>query len=69
MANTITTLNARNIKCHGCAGAAEQAVRTVPGVQEASADVATQTVTVRHREDVPRETLAKALTGAGFPAT
>ena len=63
-----TTLKASDIKCHGCATSAKAAVRQVPGVEDASVDLAAQTVTVKHGPNVPRDALAKALTRAGFPA-
>lgn len=63
-----TTLNASDIKCHGCATSVRTAVRQVPGVEDAVVDLAAQTVTVKHGPYVPREALATALTKAGFPA-
>jgi len=68
MTTTDTTVRASNIACQGCANTARAAVRKVPGVEDASVDLATQTVTVRHGQTVPREALADALTRAGFPA-
>ena len=63
-----TTLNASDIRCHGCATSARAAVRQVPGVEDASVDLAAQTVIVKHGPNVPRDALATALTKAGFPA-
>ena len=68
MQATNTTVQASDIKCHGCANTAKAAVRQVPGVEDASVDLANQTVTVKHGLGVEREALAQALTKAGFPA-
>ena len=68
METTNTTVQASRIACHGCANTAKAAVRKVPGVEDASVDLAAQTITVRHRPNVPWEALADALTRSGFPA-
>lgn len=68
METTSTIVQASRIACHGCANTAKAAVRKVPGVEDASVDLAAQAVTVRHGPSVPREALAEALTKAGFPA-
>lgn len=68
METTHTTVHASDIKCQGCASTAKAAVRKVPGVEDASVDLASQTVTIKHGPGVEREALAKALTAAGFPA-
>ena len=63
-----TTLNARDIRCEGCATAARAAVTAVPGVLAATVNLPDQTVTVTHTPGTPRTDLAAALTKAGFPA-
>ena len=68
MEATSTTVQASHITCHGCANTAKAAVRKVPGVEDASVDLAAQIVTVKHGPSVLREALAEALTKAGFPA-
>ena len=68
MQTTSTTIQASDIKCNGCANTAKAAVRKLPGVEDVSVNLAEQTVTVKHGPNVPRESLEKALTQAGFPA-
>ena len=63
-----TVLNARDIRCEGCATAARAAVAAVPGVVAATVNLPDQTVTVSHVLGTPRTDLAAALTKAGFPA-
>ncbi len=67
MGLNVTILQASQMTCQGCVNAASAALRKIPGVEEASVDLASQKVTVKHSADVPREKLAEALTKAGFP--
>ena len=62
-----TTFATPGITCGGCATAIELAIGAVPGVSAVSVDVAGKTVTVGHGVEVPRSTLAAALSGAGYP--
>ena len=63
-----SVLNARDIRCEGCASAARNALGRVPGVVEAAVNLPEQTVTVTHAPETPRSDLVAALTKAGFPA-
>src|SRR4051812_8650866 len=62
-----TTFTAPGISCQGCANTIEQALGTIPDVAGVTVDVPNKTVTVRHGEHVPRQTLTTALAGAGYP--
>ncbi|MFH6781797.1 MULTISPECIES: heavy metal translocating P-type ATPase [Methylobacterium] len=59
--------------CASCTGRVERVLRAVPGVREASANLATGRVTVRHPAGlVPRDALEAAIREAGYepgPAT
>lgn len=66
--NTVTTVTAPEIVCGGCAGSIKKALGNVAGVSEVEVDVATKKVTVKHGENVSRETIADALDRAGYSA-
>lgn len=63
------TLAVDNMSCASCIARVEEALGTVPGVLEASANLANETATVRYLESAlqPRE-LTRAATAAGYPA-
>jgi Cu+-exporting ATPase len=64
-----TIFTAPGISCQGCANTIEQALARIPEVAGVTVDVPNKTVTVRHGEHVPRQTLTTALAGAGYPIT
>ncbi len=61
-----TTITAPEIVCGGCASSIKKALGNVGGVSEVDVDVATKKVTIRHDENVSRETIADALDRAGY---
>jgi len=54
--------------CAGCVHTIERALRTVPGVQEASVNLLTERVLVEHEVTVPVERLVSAVQDAGYTA-
>ncbi len=54
------------MKCVVCAGAVEEALTALQGVQEASVNLGNDTVTVRHGGTVPVEEMEEAIRAAGF---
>ncbi|HXG85718.1 MAG TPA: heavy metal-associated domain-containing protein [Pyrinomonadaceae bacterium] len=64
--NKTTTVNAPEIVCGGCASSIKKALGNVAGVAEVDVDVATKNVTVKHGENVSRETIVDALDRAGY---
>ncbi len=54
------------MKCVVCAGAVEEGLEALPGVNEASVNLGNDTVTVRHDGSVPVEEMEKAIRAAGF---
>jgi len=52
--------------CASCAGRVERALRRVPGVLEASVNLASERATLRILAGTPEEALAAAITGAGY---
>ena len=66
----IKTLSISGMTCGGCAARVDKALRAVPGVTEVSVNLADDTATVTLANGtVAVETLAKAATDAGYPAT
>lgn len=54
--------------CAGCVHTIERALRSVPGVQEASVNLLTERVLVEHEVAVPVERLVSAVQDAGYTA-
>ena len=69
LADAETVLNVEGMTCASCVGRVEKALKAVPGVLEASVNLATQTASVRYAEGVvaPSE-LAARVTAAGYAA-
>ena len=65
-ANKTTTVTAPEIVCGGCASSIKKALGSIAGVSDVEVDVATKKVTVKHGENVGRETIADALDRAGY---
>ncbi len=64
------TLEVKGMVCPACPVAVKKALQRVPGVADAQVDVKTGTAAVKFDPDRTRpEDLARAVTGAGFPAT
>ena len=57
------------MQCSHCTGSVEKALRAVPGVSEAVADLAAKTATVTLDTDVADEALSSAVVNAGFTVT
>ncbi len=62
------TLQVTGMSCAGCVGRAEKALSAVPGVEEASVNLATESATVRFDNPATVGALSGALTQAGYPA-
>ncbi|MEJ6389476.1 heavy metal translocating P-type ATPase [Gymnodinialimonas ulvae] len=61
-------LSLRGLSCASCVGRAERALAEVPGVVEASVNLASEAAAVRVLEGVvPAQALADAVTQAGYP--
>ncbi|RYH06002.1 heavy metal translocating P-type ATPase [Tropicimonas sp. IMCC6043] len=64
------TLRVESMSCASCVGRVERALTKVPGVLEASVNLASETARVRFLEgQVTPELLARTATEAGYPAT
>lgn len=68
MAETETTLSVRGMTCHNCVRHVEQAVRSVPGVQDVSVDLARGSVRVTHAPGVDAAAIATAIDEEGYEA-
>jgi len=66
MTDTVT-LNVSNMKCAGCVASVEQALLSVAGVESATVSLDDNNAIVSGSAAV--DTLIKATTDAGFPAT
>ncbi len=65
-----TTLNLHGMTCASCAARIERALRKVPGVVEATVNLAAETAFVRYEPaDVTPEELIRAVEKAGYSAT
>ncbi|HEX6362401.1 MAG TPA: heavy metal translocating P-type ATPase [Albitalea sp.] len=60
------TLRVGDMTCASCVARVEKALRRVPGVADASVNLATETATVRAFAGVPAEALARAVEAAGY---
>ncbi len=64
------TLQVGSMSCASCVGRVERALEKVPGVLEASVNLASETARVRYLEgQVTPEALVRVATDAGYPAT
>ncbi len=64
-----TVLNVTGMRCAGCVSGVEKGLRSVPGVQEASVNLATGRATVSHDlEAADTEALIQAVRKAGYDA-
>ncbi len=61
-----TTLTVKGMMCSHCSARVEGALRALKGVQEASVDLATDTVTVKATDKVSTDAMKKAITDAGY---
>ncbi len=69
MADADTVLTIEGMTCASCVGRVERALMAVPGVMEASVNLATQTARVRYAEGaVAPSELAAKVTAAGYAA-
>ena len=65
-----TTLLVEGMHCASCVGRVEQALRTIPGVEQAAVNLATGTASVHLRDDFgSADTLCAAVADAGYAAT
>ncbi len=63
------TIGIAGMTCASCAGAVEQALKSVPGVADAAVNLATEEATATLSGVVDDEALAAAIRGAGFEVT
>jgi mercuric ion binding protein len=64
------TLDVRGMTCAACPITVRKVLKRVPGVADASVDLKSATAEVKFDSDrVQPDDFAKAVTGAGFPAT
>lgn len=68
MADTETELSVRGMTCQNCVRHVEKAVRSVPGVQNVSVDLARGSVRVTHAPGVDAGEIAKAIDEEGYEA-
>jgi P-type Cu+ transporter len=61
-----STLAVGGMTCAACVNRVERALRAVPGVTEASVNLATERATVRHLTGTPPEALAEAVRQGGY---
>lgn len=61
-----TTVSVGGMTCATCVLHVERALRKVPGVVDASVNLATERATIRHRETVGVAALRSAIVGAGY---
>ena len=66
--NFSIALPVTGMTCASCAGRVERALKAVPGVTEASVNLATETADVRLAAGVPASALVEALDRIGYPA-
>ncbi len=67
-AQSTVTLKIEGMHCGGCVGRVERALAAVPGVAEASVNLATENATVRFQPPADLRALVAALRSAGYPA-
>jgi Cu+-exporting ATPase len=60
------TFPVEGMTCASCVGRVEKALRRVPGVVDASVNLATESATVVAASDTPRQALIKAVEDAGY---
>lgn len=63
------TVGVNGMRCASCVGTVEKALRQVPGVLSASANLATQTVHITLNEPVSAADISRAIEGAGYSVT
>ena len=64
------TLDVKGMTCAACPITVRKVLKRVPGVADAAVDLKTGTAEVKFDPDwVQPDAIAKAVTGAGFPAT
>ena len=68
LAETEQTLQVEGMSCASCVARAEKALAQVPGVLQATVNLATERATVRSFSGVPPQALAAALKQAGYGA-
>jgi P-type Cu+ transporter len=63
-----TDVAVEGMTCASCVGRVERALKAVPGVREASVNLATERAAIRHLASVPAEVLIAAVGRAGYKA-
>ena len=63
------TIDVEGMMCAGCVSAVSRTLKKQFGVQDAVVNLITEVATVKAESSVDGETLAQALTNAGFPST
>ncbi len=69
MSTQQTTLSVPSIVCGGCASAIRKALDKLQGVSQVEDDTVAKTVSIKHRDQVPRNEIVATLERAGFHAS
>lgn len=69
MASTVTELGIGGMTCASCVAHVTRALKKVPGVTDATVNLASERASVQHGADVPVRTLVDAVAAAGYEAT
>ena len=64
-----TILSVPSIVCGGCASAIRKALDKLQGVSQVEDDTVAKTVSIKHRDQVPRNEIVATLERAGFHAS
>ena len=62
-----TVFSVENIKCSGCAGGVDKAVRKLPGVKNVCVDIEQGAVTIEHSTEFDQKKAAGLLFDMGYP--
>ena len=68
MSSIEKTFQVKGMTCASCVNTVEKALKDVPGVEEASVNLASEKVRVQMRAEVPEPTLSLAIKNAGYEA-
>ena len=66
---TTEDLMIEGMTCASCVGRVERALKAIPGVSQASVNLATERASVQTDGSVPREALVQAIHKAGYEVT
>lgn len=61
-----TTVNVRGMTCQHCVGSVSGALGEVPNVQDVAVDLDSGDVTITSTDEIPAESIEKAVADAGY---